>query len=194
MPSIACVILAAGEGRRAGGPKAFRTFADPVSGLPESFLSRVASVALAGGAWPVVAVVRPPDRFRAEAVAPPGLALVVNPDPSRGMLSSLGCGVDAIPPEAPGLLVFPVDHPEVLPGTVAALIEALRHDEGHPWRPCREGRCGHPVALPLAVARELPREDLPGGLAAWVRSRGLKWRDLPVPDPGILRNRNGPDP
>lgn len=191
MSQVACAILAAGAGCRAGGPKAFRTLpGGGDTGRQGTYLTRVAEVALAGGALPVLAVVRPWDQEQAGSLVPAGVRLIPNPDPDRGMLSSLRCAVDALQEEASGLLVFPVDHPEVRPETVAALIEAFR---GHPdglWRPCLEGRPGHPVILPLAVAREVPPEDLPGGLGAFVRSRGLAWRELPVPDPGILRNRN----
>ncbi|HOU53279.1 MAG TPA: NTP transferase domain-containing protein [Myxococcota bacterium] len=189
MSRVACAILAAGAGRRAGGPKAFRIL-PMVPDRPAAYLTRVAEVALAGGATPVVAVVRPWDQEQAETLVPADVRLVPNPAPERGMLSSLRCAVDALQEAADGLLVFPVDHPEVRPGTVAALIEAFQCDPGSLWRPCLEGRPGHPAILPLAVARAVPSEDLAGGLAAWVRSRGLGWRDLPVPDPGILRNRN----
>lgn len=191
MGPVACVILAAGEGRRAGGPKAFRTFRDPASGREETYLARVAALAEAGGAGPVVAVIRPGDRSRAESVLPSSLVLVANPDPCRGMLSSLRCGVDALPDRVCGVLVFPVDHPEVRPRTVAALIEAFLGDPAGPWRPCLEGRGGHPVVFPWEVVRAVPSEDVPGGLAAWVRAQGIQWRDLPVGDPGVLRNLNG---
>jgi len=193
MARVAAVILAAGEGRRAGGPKAFQRWQDPVSGREESFLSRVAGVALAGGADPVVAVLRPQDLERGRAEDPPGLRRVVNPEPGRGMLSSLGCGLDALPSEVHAVLAFPVDHPDVLPGTVAALIEACSMEGGGLWAPVYEGRSGHPVAVSISVFQGLPREDLPGGLAAWVRARGLQWLPVQVDDSGILRNRNTGD-
>jgi CTP:molybdopterin cytidylyltransferase MocA len=106
------------------------------------------------------------------------------------MLSSLGCGLDALPSEVHAVLAFPVDHPDVLPGTVAALIEACSMEGGGLWAPVYEGRSGHPVVVWTRLLRDLPREDLPGGLAAWLRACGLRWRGVSVNDPGILRNRN----
>ena len=42
--------------------------------------------------------------------------LVVNPNPGRGMLSSLQCGLRAVPPEADAVLFTPVDYPAVEAG------------------------------------------------------------------------------
>ncbi len=188
-PSIACVILAAGAGRRAGGPKAFLPFSDVTTSVEETFLAHVARVAREGGAAPIVAVVRPQDRDRA-AAATPGLALAVNPDPERGMLSSLRAGLDALAPVA-GVLIFPVDHPHVRPGTVGALLQAFDADPSTGAKPSFEGRGGHPVVLPWVLAESLPAADVPGGLGEALRQAGARVAFVPVDDPGVLRNVNG---
>ena len=188
-PCIACLILAAGAGRRAGGPKAFLPIRDATTGVEETFLARVARVAREGGAAPIVAVVRPQDRDRA-AAATPGLALAVNLDPERGMLSSLRAGLDALPPVT-GVLVFPVDHPHVRPGTVRALLRAFAAHPSAGVKPSCEGRGGHPVVLPWALAGSLPAGDVPGGMGEALRQAGARIAHLPVDDPGVLRNVNG---
>jgi len=219
---IACVILAAGAGRRAGGPKAFLPYpgtppqddASPISpptagsvsilnvgsipspiapaapGAPDTFLTRVARVARDGGCSPILAVVRPQDRQRAASVAP-GLAMAVNPDPDRGMLSSLRTGLDALPPMA-GVLVFPVDHPHVAPATIRVLLAAFAADPGAVAKPSFEGRGGHPVVLPWALAESLPVADREGGLGEALRASGARVTLVAVDDPGILRNVNVP--
>ena len=137
--TIACVVLAAGAGTRMGGvAKALLRRGD------ETFLQRIVSAA--GGE--VVVVVGPP---YGEIVAPHATALgarvVINEDPSRGMSSSINAGFAGLDAEAAWL--WPVDHPDVLATTLAALRAALgTHDIA---RPICEGRGGHPPLIKRAV-------------------------------------------
>lgn len=188
---VAAVILAAGAGRRAGGPKAFLTLRDDATGRDEAFLTVVARVAREGGCSPILAVVRPKDRALA-AVAAPGLALAVNPAPERGMLSSLRSGVDALP-AMEGILAFPVDHPHVRPATVRALLAAFAADPTAVVKPSLDGRGGHPTVLPFALAESLPAGDVEGGLAAALLAAGARVVRVAVDDAGVRINVNDPE-
>lgn len=80
--TVCGIVLAAGAGTRFGRPKA-----DLVLG-GERLVDRAVRVLREGGCADVVAVVR-------DGVAVPGAAAVVNPDPERGMGSSLRLGLAA---------------------------------------------------------------------------------------------------
>ena len=80
--TVCGVVLAAGAGTRFGGPKA-----EIVLG-GERLVDRAMRVLREGGCADVVAVVR-------QGVEVPGAAVVVNPDPDRGMGSSLRLGLAA---------------------------------------------------------------------------------------------------
>jgi nicotine blue oxidoreductase len=143
---IVAVLLAAGAGRRMGGPKAvLRIGAD-------SFLARGARVLGRPGVASVVAVVgHDAARVAAEAGTPAGVSLVENARYQEGMLSSILRGLD----EAEGLgadaiLLHPVDHPLVDPGTVDRVIAALR--EGAVIAvPTHGKRRGHPGGFARAA-------------------------------------------
>ena len=78
---------------------------------------------------------------------PPVPAICVrNPEPSRGQLSSLLVGLDAVDrPGLEGVLVTPVDIPMVEPATIRRVVDAWI--EGRPLiaRPAVGARHGHPV-------------------------------------------------
>jgi len=99
-----------------------------------------------GGCSPVFAVVR-------ADVEVPGATLVVNPDPDRGMASSLELAVDAAAQAgAAALLVTLVDMPGIDAASVLAVREAYL-----PERIAMAAfgdRAGHPVAMSLERWRE----------------------------------------
>jgi molybdenum cofactor cytidylyltransferase len=149
---IVAVLLAAGAGRRMGGPKALLRIGG------ESFLARAARVLSRPGVASVVAVVgHDAARVAAEAHAPAGVSLVENEHADLGMLSSILRGLDEAEERgADALLLHPVDHPLVDPSTVDRVVAAL------------EG------GAVIAVPTQGKRRGHPGGFAraAWAALRG----------------------
>jgi CTP:molybdopterin cytidylyltransferase MocA len=128
----------------------------------------------------------------------------VNARWQRGMLSSAQAGLaEALRLKPTGLLVLPVDHPEVRPATVAHLgammTEALgafggRSAGGFAYAlvPRHRGRRGHPLAISAALARAVARDRAARDLADAVRRHARLVGYLDVADAGIVRNRNTP--
>ena len=147
---VATIVLAAGEGRRMGGPKALL----PLAG--GSFLSHLCQVFSRAGATPVIAVLgAQASRVAREAALPPGVAVAVNERWRDGMLTSVWRGLDAA--EAAGaeaVLLHPVDHPLVEPDTVARVVEALRRGAAVAV-PSLDGRRGHPGGFSRPLFAEL---------------------------------------
>ena len=116
------VLLAAGAGRRMGGPKALLRIGG------ESFLARAARVLARPGVACVVAVLgHEAARVAAEAAAPAGVSVVENERYQEGMLSSILRGLEeAETRRADAVLLHPVDHPLVEPATVDRVVAALR--------------------------------------------------------------------
>lgn len=145
---IAGIILAAGASRRMGMPKALLDYRG------ETFVGRLVRVLGAGSPQVIVVL-----GYQAEEIRPrvPGTAkIVVNPDPSRGQLSSLQTALGALPAEAEGFGFIPVDCPAVEAGTVEKLARAF--EERNPSTlfviPRQSGRRGHPVLAARSVAAE----------------------------------------
>jgi CTP:molybdopterin cytidylyltransferase MocA len=118
---VAGIVLAAGEGRRYGGPKALINF----DGRP--LAERGVATLLAGGCRPVFVVVGA-SAAEIEAACDLASATVVrNASWHEGMASSLRTGLDAAErAKAGAALVLQVDQPVVLPALVERLIAVWR--------------------------------------------------------------------
>ncbi len=136
---VIAVVLAAGEGRRMGGPKALL----PIGGT--SFLAHACLLVARPQVAAVVAVIgAEAERVRAEAHPPEGVVVVENEAWREGMLSSVWCGLDAAATlGADGILLHPVDHPVIAPETIDRVLTAL-HQGAFAAVPVHEGRRGHP--------------------------------------------------
>ena len=181
--SAAGLILAAGESRRMGSPKALLDFQG------ETFLDRLIA-GLAPFCDPVVVVLGcEAPRIRARLKRPGRAVFVENTDYRSGQLSSMQCGLRVLAPEGKAVLFTLVDHPNVQPSTLAALLAPPRAALAIPRY---RGRRGHP----LFIGPELIPEFLalpPGAQAKTVVARHLdrvRWVD--VDDPGILDDVDDP--
>lgn len=119
-----------------------------------------------------------------ERALPAGLevALVSNPAPERGQLSSLQVALRALG-DVDGAIVSLVDHPAVRVGTAAALLQAARPDRI--VVPRHAGRRGHPVVFGSALFEELCATPHDAGARAVVRAAPARVIEIDVDDPGI---------
>ncbi|HET6847776.1 MAG TPA: NTP transferase domain-containing protein [Gaiellales bacterium] len=174
MTRVAGAVLAAGAGSRMGRPKA------EVRVDGQRLVDRAVSALRSAGCAPVLAVLR-------SGVAVDGAVAVVNPDPQRGMRSSLALATGAA--EAAGvdaLAVVLVDVPGIGAAAVHAVVEA--------WRPGRiavasfEGRRGHPAVMSPALWRAALEAAGPDeGARELLRRRAELVDEIPVPgDPSDL--------
>jgi molybdenum cofactor cytidylyltransferase len=176
---IAAVVLAAGSSSRMGAPKA-RLAADERT----TFLSRILAT-LREADVRVVRVVTAPDMTGVPNA-------VVNPDPSRGMLSSVQCGLRELPEGCEAVLLWPVDHPAVTPQTVRSLIDAFRSG-GHPAVvPVHGGQRGHPVLFAAHLVAELLSADPAVGARAVVHAHADRL-ELSVGDAGVVLDVDTPE-
>jgi molybdenum cofactor cytidylyltransferase/nicotine blue oxidoreductase len=126
-------------------------------------LDRAVAVLRDAGCDPVIAIVR-------EGTNVAGANAVVNPDPDRGMRSSLELAIDA-GGGSDALAVLLVDTPGVGPDAVREVIAA--------WRPGRIAvgrfpgkRRGHPVVMDRALWREaiaLAQPDAGARVLMWIK-------------------------
>jgi molybdenum cofactor cytidylyltransferase len=140
-PKVAAIVLAAGRSSRFGqGNKLL----EEIDGAP--MIARVAALAVASGAYPVIAVTG----FDAQRVAKPlrglGVDIMHNPAFGEGLSSSLRAGLGAVPAESDGAIVLLGDMPRVQLSVVEALLLAFAaHGRDAICVPVRGGRRGNPV-------------------------------------------------
>jgi CTP:molybdopterin cytidylyltransferase MocA len=177
------VILAAGRGMRLGGvAKALLP-----AGNGRTFLSKILATARAAGLDHPIVVVGPPfgDEVGKHAEEL-GAVVVDNPEPERGMASSVALGFHAIAgTSCDAAWLWPVDHPDVTEATLHALIKALGdHDAA---RPVVGGRGGHPPLISRALWPQLAQcGDAPAGARSVLVEADVL--DLDVPDEGCVRD------
>ncbi len=176
---IAGIILAAGRSRRMGSPKALLDWDGET--VIEHMIGIIGAVA-----DPVIVVAG----FHADAIRPKAAraTLVVNPAPERGMLSSLQCGLRAVPADCDAVLFTPVDHPAVLAETVqalAAVSAALAI-------PVFEGRRGHPVLIVRSVADEILALPVEARASDVIRRHLDRAIMVEVNDRGVLEDIDDP--
>jgi molybdenum cofactor cytidylyltransferase len=185
------VILAAGQSRRMGRPKALLSAGDG-----DTFLSVLIRTLTAGGTGDVLVVTRPADvalgREIARASGAGRVRQVENPAAERGgQLSSIIAALGAVDARAEAILIVPVDMPLVRPSTVRRLIEACRNAQAPILRAVCGGRHGHPVIFTRDVFEDLRRAAPAVGARAVVRARGAV--DVEVDDPGVLEDVDTPE-
>ena len=179
--SVAGIILAAGESRRMGFPKALlryrdETFLDTLIG---HFALRCEPVIVVLGAHAV--------RIREGALRP--ATFVINPDYQRGQTSSMQCGLRAVPAGAEGVLFTLVDHPAVSPATFDALLAVPRPMVRVPRF---QGRRGHPIWFGRELIAEFLQLPENGAARDIVRSHASETEFLDVDDAGILADIDDP--
>lgn len=179
------VWLAAGAGTRMGTPKVLMQLGS------EAWLT-VQLRALRGTIIDaVVLVVDTSTQERVRSLAPSSDALavnvVVNPDPSRGPLSSLQVGLDDAP-----CFVSPIDVPAAVPDTFL-LLRAAVSDGASAAIPTFSGRGGHPVLLGAAlVAAARDADPARDRLDHLLRAAPGVAR-VPVADERVVKNLNTPE-
>ena len=170
---IAGLIPAAGASRRMGRDKRRISFRG------KTVLETTAASLLDGGVDLLVVVLEPDSPCRNL----PGLAtatLVENPNPERGMLSSIRVGLAALPQEVEAAALLPGDHPFVPPAAVAALLACFRRDRPPLLAPRYGQRRGHPLLIRSDLFAEAAACDDEVGLRQLVRRRQGDLAELPL--------------
>lgn len=183
-PVDLALVLAAGEGRRMGTPKALV----PWEGRPLALVH--AEAARAAGCTAVRVVVRA-DVARALPQPPPGVTWQVSQRPaSEGPAGSLVAALADRPPAA-WVAVSPVDLPpdawRCLPALVAALARGA-----DAAKPVHAGRGGHPVVVRMAVLEGYTRGSYEP-LRAVLRALGDRVVSVPVDEPAVLGDLDTPE-
>jgi CTP:molybdopterin cytidylyltransferase MocA len=132
--SIAGLLLAAGQGRRFGRPKALVE----LGGL--TLAERGVALLREGGTDPVIMVTG------AAPVSLPGVITAHNPDWRTGMGSSLRQGLQTLPKDRDAVVIALVDQPLIGPAAVRRLIAAFQ--EGAQIAvACYQGKPRNPVLI-----------------------------------------------
>ncbi len=192
---VAAVILAAGEGRRFGGPKALAR-----EGERTWLEIALAALARAGLGWASIVVGAAADEVMASGVRPafapsPRVSWVRNEAWRAGRTGSLVRGLADLPDWAEAALAHQVDFPHVAVDTMRRLAAACAEDVAraeHLFVPVQSGRRGHPIVIGRAVWPEIAALPPDDPLHLVIRRAPARVIEVAVDDAGIHDNVNRP--
>lgn len=185
---LAAAILAAGESRRMGEPKALAvvqglTFVDHL--LAALRHPRIGLIRVVLGAHAV--------EIRSRLKIDPG-AIVLNPNWPKGQLTSVHTAIRSLPASlTEGLLLCPVDHPLISSRLVAALIARFDPSKKSIVLPTFRGKRGHPALFRASLYEELlaAAPDVGARQVVWAHADDLE--EVPTDEEGVLLNLNDPE-
>ena len=188
MPDTAAILLAAGESRRMGRPKALL----PWKGT--TLLAHQIAVLRQGGVDRVVVVLG----HRADDLKPivegkAGVTWAVNTDYAQGKTTSIKAGVSALGPgQLDTVLILNVDQPRSVP-IIQGVLRAHREKGTLITIPTYRGKGGHPIAVDPALLGELQaiNEDTMG-VKAVVKAHGDSTQRVDMGTAEVLWDINTP--
>jgi molybdenum cofactor cytidylyltransferase len=148
-----------------------------------------------GGVSRIVLVVAPGDQALQDWGRETGVLVALNPDPERGMLSSILAGISAVggaarlASDGEPLAVCPADLPALRPSTVAAVLRSRAPLAVPSYR----GKRGHPLVIAPELIPEIETLDLDTGLRELLARHSDRLSELELDDPGAVRDVDTPE-
>ncbi len=183
---IAGIILSGGASRRMGTPKALLQYRG------ETFLDRLIWIFTTVCNPVIVVVGEHADKIRSGIARSGEVLFAVNPDPERGMLSSLQCGLAIVPPDADAAMFLPVDHPEIALDTVRSVAQQFRRDRAPVTVPVHLGEHGHPVCIARPVIDELLALPVDAKASDVIHRHVEQTSYIEVPDQAVITDVDDP--
>jgi molybdenum cofactor cytidylyltransferase len=200
---LAAVILAAGESRRMGTPKAllpFPTNTVATEGIT-TFVEHLRSIAQHPriGLRRVVLGAHAEEIRSRTRLAPADV--VVNAEWATGQLSSIQAAIRSLPGGSAslttsgtdGIMLFLVDHPLITAGLVGELVEQFYASQRRIVIPTYNGKRGHPVIFASSLYDELLAAPEQQGARAVVWKHAKEVLEVPTDEEGVVLNLNDPE-
>ncbi len=188
-PSVAAIVLAAGQSRRMGG---INKLMEPVGGRP--MIRGAVEAALASTAETVIVVVgHDADRIRGVL---DGLAVTIvdNPNYAQGLSTSLRAGLGAVPAGMDGALVCLGDMPLVSARHLDKLIAAFKPEAGRGiCVPVVDGKRGNPVLFATAYFDEMREVQGDTGARHLIGQHAEAVCEVEMGDRAVLTDVDTPD-
>lgn len=187
MGSNWALILAAGSSRRMGSQKLLLPYGQ------STIIETVVDNVLKSSVDHVMLVLGANQEEIRDALRQKAVQFCYNTEHEKGMLSSVICGIRALPPEAVSVLIFLGDQPGISPSVTNRVIEAYNEELFGIVIPLHEHRRGHPLLVDMKYRKEVEKLDLEEGLRALRHHFPQDVMEVEVDAPGILVDIDTPE-
>ncbi len=181
-PDITAVILAAGESRRMGRPKMSLPFGDC------SIIERVVKNAVSSGISRTLVVLGSDNEEIGNLIQDYPVEPVHNRQYRNGMLSSVQCGLQAVPDKTDAVMVLLGDQPMIGSNVMDRMIEAYRKSGREIIVAMHQGKRGHPILFGSRYFREVMGYSEKSSLKDLIHTHPDDIQEVETNSPAILRD------
>ena len=186
MTLIAPVILAAGDSRRMGYPKALLPLESDV------FLTRVLGTVQEAGLGKPTVVLGKTAPLVQPRIDVRQVDILINPDPARGQLSSIQLAFSSLRPECIAAMIWPVDQPLVSVDLIRNLARLFLSSDALIAHPVCGGKNGHPAIFRRKLFYEFMEIPLNEGPKKLIRRHRADTVILPTDETGTIHDIDTP--
>ncbi len=185
---IAATVISAGTSSRMGYPKALLEFHG------RTFLETILDALRAVGVQRRVVVLGPDADKILKHIGLRDVTVLSTERLEAGPIGSIRAAIREVQAHpVDGLLVWPVDMPQVTIATVETLLEQFRGSDRPIVVPEFRGTRGHPIIFGRSVFDELLAAPDAEGARAVVRADAGRVLRVPVDDPAVIKDLNTPE-
>ena len=184
---ICAIVLAAGESRRMGSHKLLLPFG------ATTVIGRVVDQLLQSIIDKIFVVTGHNAGKIAEQLSARAVTIVDNPDYPSGMLSSVRCGLRALPRECQAVMVALGDQPSITTNLIDDIIQAFKVNHKGIVVPVFQNRRGHPILFDAVYRDEILVRYDDVGLHGLLHAHPDDVLELAAPAPSILSDMDYPE-
>jgi molybdenum cofactor cytidylyltransferase len=184
---IGAIVTAAGQSRRMRQQKLLLPFGGRV------VIRCVVDALLDGGADEVIVVTGTEGAPIRAALDDLPVRFAENPDPASDMLSTIRCGLHALPTNVETIVLLPGDHPAVSAQVIQAMLVAYRTCGHAILVPVHTGRRGHPLVFSARFRDEIMTSYESTGLRGLLLQHANDVAEWPAPDASVVEDLDTPE-